>query len=372
MICICMLVTSELDHDPRVQKEARLAVEAGYKVVVICRSYTGGPLPYSVVTLKTKRRSTLMAKYFERIWSNVCLIYYAIKQHPNIVHANDLDTLAAGYIASRLTRARLVYDAHELWCDVTQNIGSLGRKLAFLVEKFISRRADAVVAASGHRAQIMSDKLGIKTPTAVMNTPYYVDSSKLHPAEWVKDFAGRKIVLFQGIYSPGRGLREAVLAIKQLPNNVILAFRGYGPLENELRQFVTDECVQDRVFFLPPVPMNDLVSSAVGADIGLVLYEPVNQNNIYAAPNKMFEYIMAGVPCVGSDLPYIRHILCTYQTGEVFEPNDPTQMAKTIRELIASPEKLETMSRNCHEVSNQFCWEAEGKKLMQIYDQILA
>lgn len=75
MARICMLVTSQLDRDPRVQKEAKTAQEAGYEVYVICRSYAGAAMPYTIKQLSVNRRSTLLAKYLERIWINIKLFW---------------------------------------------------------------------------------------------------------------------------------------------------------------------------------------------------------------------------------------------------------------------------------------------------------
>ncbi len=95
-------------------------------------------------------------------------------------------------------------------------------------------------------------------------------------------------MLYQGRYTDGMGLSEAILATRYLPTDVALVFRGYGAYEDTMRQVIAREGLEDRVTLVPPVPMNDLVFSAVGADLGLVVYNPINLNNVYAAPNKLF------------------------------------------------------------------------------------
>ena len=142
--------------------------------------------------------------------------------------------------------------------------------------------------------------LGIDYPTVVMNTPYYVEPQQLEvkPGSWTEQFKGRRIILYQGRYSSSMGLADAVRAAKLLPEDVVLVFRGFGPAEAEIRDAIASDDLADKVMLIPPVPMTEIVSAAVGADIGLVLYRPVNLNNLYAAPNKIFEYMTAGVPCV--------------------------------------------------------------------------
>lgn len=373
MARIVMLVTSELDRDPRVQKEARLAHEAGHEVIVVCRSYEGTEMPYRVMALHIYRRNNIVVKYLERFLTNVKLFWLAVANQPDIIHANDLDTLPAAYVAARWCRARLVYDAHELWSDMGgSRAGRLGKVLALHAERFLSRRADAVITVSAYRGQAMVKALGIPEPVVVMNTPYYVPPERLVPGAWLEEFAGKQVVLYQGRYTDGMGLTEAIQAAKYLPSHVVLAFRGYGPFEDTMRQLIAQEGLTKRVILLPPVPMNDLVHSAVGVDLGLVVYNPVNLNNLYAAPNKLFEFIMAGVPCVGSDLPYIREVLVGNQLGLVFRPGDPIDMARTVIDLLEDSDRLATMKSRCLEHARRFCWEVEGAKLLQEYKRLEA
>jgi glycosyltransferase involved in cell wall biosynthesis len=371
MARICMLVTSELDRDPRVQKEAASAHGAGHEVTVVCRTYTGPAMPYRVRALKINRRETQLGKYFERLTTNIALVREAVQAKPHIIHANDLDTLPAGYVASRLTGARLIYDAHELWVSAGRGVGAKGQRLALHLERFISRRADAVIAVSRFRSQRMAQMLDIPEPTVVMNTPFYAAFDRLSPLPWSKQFTGKRIVLHQGRYVEHRGIPEAVLAAKNLPDNVVLVFRGYGPIESELRDLVVQHNLEDRVVFLPPVPMNELVAYAVGADLGLVLYTPYNDNNLYAAPNKMFEYMMAGVPSVSSDIPYAREVLLGDNVGAVFAPSNSEDMARVIMTLLDNPEQLQTMKANSIRSASKYCWENEFAKLLAEYEKTL-
>lgn len=369
---ICMLVTSELEWDARVQKEAKLAYQSGYDVVVICRSYSGPNKGYKILPLDIPRQEKRFMKYAERFLTNVALVFQAVKNKPDVIHANDMDTLMAGYIACKLSGAKLLYDAHELWSSAGRDVGSIGQKLLLKIEKYISQRADAVVAVSKYRAERMAEILSIPLPTVVMNTPEYISTDGLLPREWEKQFEGRRIVLYQGRYAANRGIEEAVLAAKCLPEDVALVFRGYGAIEEELRKLVLDQQLSEMVFFLPPVQAEEIVEYAIGADIGLSLYTPYNQNNLYAAPNKMFEYMMAGVPSVGSDLPYINDILVGLNVGKVFEPGDAQHLASVIVELLDDAANLEKMRKKGLELSKTYCWEAEGKKLLQDYEGMIA
>lgn len=371
MIDICMVVTSELDRDPRVQKEALSAHNAGYNVLVICRSYSGPALDYQVLPLNIARPEKRLFKYFERIWFNLTLILKLIQYRPHLIHANDLDTLPAALLAGKIIRKSVLFDAHEYFSTAGRDVGALGSKLLFWLERTLVKKADKVVTVSQHLAKSMATDLQIEQPTIVMNAAPYIDTSAMDAGEWATEFTGKKIVLFHGRYVQDRSLPEAILAAKYLPDDIVMVFRGYGPLEDELRALVNKENLSKKVHFVPPVPMFDLVRSAVGADIGIFPCNSALRSKLYAAPNKVFEYMMAGLPFVATDTPEIRRLLGEHDIGAVFIPDDPQDTARAIVELLEKPAELAKMQERCLEIAHSFSWEVEGAKLLQVYAQLL-
>src|SRR5690606_28835829 len=117
--------------------------------------------------------------------------------------------------------------------------------------------------------------------------------------------------------------------------------------EEHLEAIVSENGLERKVVFLPPVSMDDLVPAAVGAGLGLVLYMPTNKNNFTAAPNKLFEYMCSGVPSIGSDLPYIRRTIRELGIGEVFSPVDSKDLARVICRLLEDEDSLQIMKKRC-------------------------
>jgi len=368
-----MLVSSDLDVDPRVQKEALSASQAGHSVTVYCRSAQKA-YPYRVVVGSVARRQGTLAKLSERATLLLKGFQAAGVERPDIVHANDLDMLPLGWAIARRYGARLLYDAHELWTDANRGVSGLVVKGAFYLERFLARRADAVVAVSDFRATAMAELLDIPKPHVVMNTPYYQALADLEPPPSLHAElglpAGTRIVLYQGRYADSRGMEEAILSAKYLPHDVVFVFRGYGASEANMRKLVSDENLSKRVFFVPPVSVTEVVRYAIGADIGLIQYKPVNRNNLYAAPNKLFEYMMAGVPMVAADLPYVRQIVLGEQIGLLFDPFDPVSIAKAINDMLGSPEDLAAMRERSLAAAPRYSWEIEYQKLEAIYREL--
>ena len=368
---ICMLVTSDLDRDPRVQKEAQSASLAGYKVTVICRSSTLTAAPYQIIPVNVGYQNVRIAKYVERIATMLKMLWIVVKLRPNLIHANDLDTLPIGAIASKISKAKLVYDAHELWAHAGRDVGSIGKNVATRLERRLVHAADVTVTVSESLAEFIANEYSIPKPTVVMNAAPFVDVSNKTPESWRHQFAGKQVALFHGRYVEGRGLEEMVLAANYLPKHIVMVMRGYGPLEENLKQLVLDHKLSEQVVFIPPVDMFDLVSKAVGADVGIFPSDPALMSKLFAAPNKIFEYMMAGVPCVGADTPDVRRILLGYNVGCVFHAKSPTHLAEVIIDMLKDEEQLLRMKTNAFAHAKNFAWEGEAQKLLQQYARLL-
>jgi glycosyltransferase involved in cell wall biosynthesis len=139
---------------------------------------------------------------------------------------------------------------------------------------------------------------------------------------------------------------------------------GYGGgYEEELKTFARSH--GNRVTFLPPVGVEDLVTSLSGFNIGIVPYKPVSLNNYYATPNKVFEYIMAGLPVCVSNLPELWDIVTLNTVGSVFNPNDPKDIARSI---TAVESRYHVFSHNAQcAAKTKYNWETQSNQLINIY-----
>jgi glycosyltransferase involved in cell wall biosynthesis len=280
----------------------------------------------------------------------------------DLYYANDLDTLLAGYLLARLHRARLIYDAHELYPDLFETGPDFYRFLLKKLEGYLTRRTDAVVTVNDSIAEILQDRhrLGRK-PTIVLNcSPFQPVSERFnasHPPYKV---------LYQGLYLPGRNLEGLVLSMRYV-ENAQLYLRGYGILEETLKRIVDQNGLHDKVVFLAPVPMSELVPKAVEFDIGIVPYpgNPLNLNSYFCTPNKVFEYMMAGLALAVSDLPELKKIVDQYEVGITFDPDDPNDIARALAEL--TEESLQRMQANALAAAQgTFNFEHEAEKLHRV------
>jgi glycosyltransferase involved in cell wall biosynthesis len=173
---------------------------------------------------------------------------------------------------------------------------------------------------------------------------------------------GETLLVYAGGFTPNRGLENVVRAMSLL-EGFRLVMVGWGPLEHELRSLASD-----RVVFLDPVEPDAVVATVAGADIGLVPYLPIGRNNELAAPNKLFEYLHAGLAVAASDLPDIRNVLEDKDVGAVFDASSPESIARVLTRLVP---RLGELKRNARASATAYSWESEERVLFGIYASLL-
>ena len=127
--------------------------------------------------------------------------------------------------------------------------------------------------------------------------------------------------------------------------------------------------ISDRVWFPGKIPQDQLLRYTAAADFGLSLIDDVSLNNQLALPNKLFEYIMAGIPVLVSDCPQMVHIIQQYQVGAVIKGNDPEIAVNVIKHWIENPRVYQELKNNCLKASKTLNWEVEFKTIERFFTQ---
>jgi glycosyltransferase involved in cell wall biosynthesis len=295
--------------------------------------------------------------------------YRLARREPiDAVHAHDLNTLAAGAAIARHAGARLVYDSHELYPDVS-TLSELESRVWRTLEPPLIRRADRVITVCESIGEELVRRYGIAPPQILLNCPPASEEGRGDPLA-LRQMAGiesEPIVLYQGGFVPNRGLEALVRAAALLHRGVIVLM-GWGRLESELAAIVRREGLQERVRILPPVTQAELARYTAGADLGVIPYEPVGLNNYFTTPNKLFEYIAAGLPVVASDLPELRKVLVGRRVGLTFAHVDPAAIAEAVNAVLGDQTLLAELRANALAIRDEYTWERQAMKLRAIYD----
>jgi glycogen(starch) synthase len=251
----------------------------------------------------------------------------------DIVHANDLETLPAAYLLAKELHSRLVYDAHELYTEFDPNPPRIAGTLLDRIERRLARRADAVVTVSEPIADELRRRLGVQ-PIVVLNAPELDEREPPDPP------AGALRAVYQGAFGTGRPLGDLLDATRRAPN-VRLTLRVSRSTRAYVERMLPAD-LRERIDVYDPVPPHEVVRALHGQHVGLLFDRPLTRNAELSAPNKLFEYLMAGLAIVAPDLPGLRW-LADEELGVLFAPGSSESFAQALEQLHADPERLERL-----------------------------
>lgn len=290
---------------------------------------------------------------------------------PDAVHAHDVNTLPVAAAVARAGRAFLVYDAHELYTE----IGTLSpreRAVWHWTERNLIARAAHVITVCESIADELAKRYGIGRPEVLLNcpprpsVPVTRDGGHLRRRVGLDD-STEPIVLYQGGFHPHRGLEELIDAVPHMERGV-LVLMGWGVMEERLSQLVAARGLDSRVRLTGPVPQDELLQYTVDADVGVIPYQSVGLNNYYTTPNKLFEYIAAGVPVAGSRFPELIRFVEGLGVGRTFDPRDPHDIAAAINDVLGDEEAHAAMRERARAAATRLTWEEQVPPLLSIYD----
>jgi len=308
-----------------------------------------------------------LAKYFTRT------LLAALAWKADVYHAHNANTLPIAYAAAALRGARLVYDAHELEtgrCWSNTNLSPLIRKLWALPERLFIGSSDGIITVCQSIARELEQSYQIRAPHVVRNVPKPLDS--LQPVD-IRSRVGLEhnvaIVIYQGGISRDRGIHELIEAITTL-DNAALVILGAGPGLASLQATVARKGLTDRVFFLGRVPLENLPRYTAAADVGVHVIQNSCLNHFYCLPNKLFEYVQAGLPVVVSNFPEMARIVRKYELGEVVDPSNPNEIAAAIHRILNDDNYRQRLRQSALEAAKDLNWGQEGKRLLEIYEAL--
>ncbi len=333
-------------------------------------------MPYRV--LRTGRRLALRSARAVLLLFHrpLCFLDYYIRAYrlvrhapTDVYHAHDLNALPVAWWARRRFGGKLVYDSHEIYTETT-NMKRLNRKIAAAAERFFIRRADEVITIHDTAAEELARRYAVPVPSVVRNCPRIPPgcerTSRLQEALGLK--AGDLIVLYQGGFALGRGLHNLLRAMVGLPDHMKLVMMGWGKIELELRSLAEELGLLDRqVFFFPPVPQEDLLHWTASAHVGVIPYQAVSLNNYLCMPNKLFEYMGAGLPVVASAFPELSRVIDGSSAGVTFDPEEPASIAAAMNKVLSDADLRARMSENARKAALVYNWENEEKTLLAVY-----
>lgn len=298
---------------------------------------------------------------------NLRLFFFLLFHKSNLLVSNDLDTLLPNYMIRKLKKLPLVYDSHELFTETPEVIHRKFVKGVWeRIEKAFFPRVDRAITVSDSIAEIFTEKYG-RSVTVVRNIPPNRNISLTRTKKELGIDPTKKILVLQGAgINIQRGVEELIGAMEYLESCQLLIIGG-GDVVNELKQQAEKLVVAGRILFFPRMPVEDLYQYTMQADLGLSLDKDTNLNYRYSLPNKLFDYIHAGIPIVASPLVEVRKIIEGYDIGTIINNHEPEHIASIIKEVLSDQKQIEKWKENLKFAASELNWSAERLKLADLF-----
>jgi glycosyltransferase involved in cell wall biosynthesis len=298
----------------------------------------------------------------------------AVAARADVYHAHDLINLELACRAASANGARVVYDSHELFSEIGNRWIKLRRRAWIRRERKLIKQADLVVTVNEFIGEELSKRYGVPVPLVVMNCPdpppdFEPDRGYNILRERLGLPSNRKVVLYQGWMSEGRGLESLVRCAPLLAEEAAVVLIGYGEYQEVLARMAAQEA-PGRVYFLPAVSHRELLPYCASADVGLIPYQAVDMNNYYSSPNKLFDYIQARLPIVASDFPFLRKVIATDNLGVVAELSTPESYARAINQVLTLLDGGAEIKANMRRVAPRYTWQSQARGLVSAYERL--
>jgi len=372
---VANIVFNPFVNDSRVLKESISLQKNGFEVEIMAHG-DKDLLPEEIINgIKIKRFSYLDRKTttskIGKLKAYILWIKSVVKNVKDfdILHCNDLTALPIGVIIKKFynKNIKIVYDAHEYETEVN-GLSGIKKTMTKVLEKFLIKYADKVICVSEAIANEYKKLYPfIEKPALVLNTPPFKQIEKKDIFRETFDISQDKtIFLYQGGLSLGRGIEILLDAFKNIDNqNAIIIFMGYGPLEDII---VNSSKKYANIYFHKAVSPDILLNYTSCADFGILFYENNCLNHYYCSPNKMFEYLMAEIPVIVSNLYEMKSLVESYNIGVVAKENTPEGLKEAIKKAIKLDKQ--ELQRNIQKVKEVYNWEEQEKVLLKLYEEL--
>lgn len=396
MLKVAIIVDSELakgkSYPKRVYYQAKSLVDVGYDVTIYCKNDKDMNLESSEIIdgIKIKRvfdfylgTTTLIDKYLQ---SNIDLYNELDKKKYDVYHCHDTNTWPIGYIYSKKNSAKLICETHEYFPDYIckewhEDIFKYEfTKILVKARGEYIRYADKVVCVSIPMAKQLKLDFELKEiPEVIYNTrPISIVDEldrlrKINLREIYNIKKEEKILLFQGLVEPSRGLDVAINIMKYIENaKLIIAGGDRAGYICELKTLAKRLEVEKNIIFTGYMPSEELLNYSNHADFLVYFGKNIVKNMELTIPNKFFDYIMVNKPIISSNLCSLKEIIEEHNIGIVLdiEKESFSDMAISINNLILDNQKQEIIKSNMNKLRENICWEKEELKLFKMYSEL--
>lgn len=366
----CLIAVADLRTDARTLNIARALRCQGKEVCLIAPDWSEGALvgDMDVYYVPCRRSGRLWRKWLE-------FTRRAKEQCRHIIAASfwaeDLYALPVAATLAKAQRAKLLYDSREIYSA----LGPLHKhpiKQAILaaIERHYASSAHRIIVSGEMDAEYIRQHLRRnEKPDVVMNVPPYAEVGQNNRLrEYFHIPPEKPVVIYQGVLLQGRGIEPMIAALAFAPD-VHFCILGDGPSRREFEKLATTSGMAEQVHFRGTIPYSELLEWTASADAGICFVEPISFSYSLALPNKLFEYAMARIPALVSDLPAMRRVIELHPFGELVAVNaTPEHIALTLYKLLRNKAAYTSSADTAARIFNR---EAQEKTIAEIWKELV-
>jgi glycosyltransferase involved in cell wall biosynthesis len=375
---VVMLLSDPYRPDARLQKEIRSLKKLNIDLTVLAwdrenqypleEEVDGGRIRRIKQRGVYSKSIVFLAFGIIRFW--VAAFVYIMRGKCDLVHAHNLDTLIPGFIAAKIKRIKIIYDAHETFPEkLEQRRFKIISSIAYAVEAFLSKRVDAVIAV----VQPLIDKYTKWDIKKLYLVPNYAHAH-FYNSPVAKIRKEHFTIGWIGSIRPNMGIEillEVMPEILERDKNIkiLLAGKIYGEeFKNKLLRLVNP--IKNNVEICDWVPYQDLPLKYAQIDLAVNLLPPSKINEMRLSV-KILEAFACGVPAISTRVGPIREIITEAESGFLID-YDKKQLVDAVSKMALDRELTARMGKNGREiVIKKYNWEAVGNKLVSIYEELL-
>lgn len=292
-----------------------------------------------------------------------------ILKNADIYFAADFFSLPAVVLAGKIRRSKIFYDSREIYTQLPFHDDKPGiKKVYTILEGFLIKRVDCIFTTGEMDSEYLKKLYSLKETFLLRNLP--LTKTNLLPVDYHMKYNIQKdaiIILYLGIVVKGRGLEIYFKTIQKM-NNLYLIILGGGEHFQFYKSLANEMKITERIIFVGKVEQDKILNYTAGAFAGLSIIDNISTNNYYALPNKLFEYIMSGIPVIVNDLPQMKRIVEEYGVGDVTQEMNEDELIKILTRWKENEELYSSLKSNCLRASKVLNWENEFDKVYYIFE----
>lgn len=366
---------STFRNDSRILKETESLIKLGLVQNILMVGIWEEGLPIiekidenrSIIRIKQKFKQRKGFVFFalKYLYYQFQVIGVLRKLNVNIVNCHSLAVLGIGVYLKFFKNLFLIYDTHELSTEVAGSRG-LKKFLGKIFERSCIYFVDEVIVVNNSIGKWYKKKYNLTNFGVLRNVPHHFEL-KLKPDLFREKFnipKDKLIFIYQGLLSKGRGVNIIIDAFLESEQNHQIVFMGMGDLAEKIKNLSN---TKPNFHFMPAVPPSEVRNYTASADVGIHLIQNTCLNHYYCSPNKVFEYLMYGIPQIASDFPEIRNIVYQGECGWLVNPEK-----KNLLMLLENITRVEVIGKTkaVLERRNELGWEKEEKSLVEVYGRL--